>query len=74
MQAVEPYGSTEDLSLRVQDEINLEPGTSMDHSDKSLATKRGRKYQLVRPRKKVVTKDQVYDKKNDQDRFESWDI
>ena len=74
MQAVEPYGSTEDLSLRVQDEINLEPGTSMDHSDKSLATKRGRKYQLVRPRKKVITKDQVYDKKNDQDRFESWDI
>lgn len=75
MGMVEPYGSTEDLNLRVRDEIDFQPTTSMDHSNQSLATKRGRKYQLARPRKKkVLSEDKVIEKKSKQDRFESWDI
>ena len=70
--SLQPYEYTDELPLRVTDEILQ--GSSKKNSDVSSKMKRGKKYQLVRPKKKLITKEKVYDLKTDQDRFESWDL
>ena len=70
--SLQPYEYTDELPLRVTDQILQ--GPSKKNSDVSSKMKRGKKYQLVRPKKKLITKEKVYDLKTDQDRFESWDL